>query len=68
MFDGGKRFTPSMLSFLEPKSEAADFVQSRQTHNSVNEPADNPCFTEDGGYKVEFEKTYQAPVEGSDEK
>jgi hypothetical protein len=27
MFDGGKRVTPSMLSFLEPKREAAYFVQ-----------------------------------------
>ena len=57
-----------MLTFLEPKGEADDFVQGRQTHNSINEPAGNPCFTEDGGNKVVFKKTYQAPVEGSDEK
>jgi hypothetical protein len=68
MFDGGKRFTPSMLSFLESKSEASDFIQGCQTHNSVNEPADNRCFTEDGGNKVESEKTYQPPVEGTDKK
>lgn len=68
MFDAGKRFTPPMLSFLESESETADFVQGRQTHYSVNDPADNSCFTEQSGNKVEFEKTYQAPVEGSDEK
>lgn len=68
MFDGGKILTPPVLSFLDPESEAADLVQGRQTHNSVNEPADNPCLTEDCGNKVESEKTYQAPVEGSDEK
>jgi len=68
MFDGGKSFTPSMLSFPEPKSEAADFVQGRQTHNSIKDPAPYSRFTEDGGNKVEFEKTYQAPVEGSDKK
>jgi hypothetical protein len=68
MFDGCKRFTPSMLCFLEPKSEAADFVQGRQTHRSVNEPADTRCFTKDGGNKVVFKKAYQPPVEGSDKK
>jgi len=61
MFDGGKRFTPSMLSFLEPKGEAADFVQSRQAHYSINEPAGNSCFTEERGNKVEFEKNLSNP-------
>jgi hypothetical protein len=65
MFNGGKRFTPSMLSFPEPKSEAADFVKSSETNNSVNDPAEDPHFTKDGCNKVESEKTYQAPVKGA---
>jgi hypothetical protein len=65
MFDGGKRFTPSMLSFPEPKSEAADFIKSSQTHSRVNDPAHCPRFTKDGCNKVESEKTYQAPVKGA---
>ena len=68
MFNGGKRFAPSLLSFLEPECEAADFVQCRQTDNSVDDPADRPCFTKDGGNEVESEKPYETPVEGSDEK
>ena len=68
MFNGGKCFTPSMLSFLEPKSEATDFVQGSLTHKSVNDPTYNPCFTEKGGNNVEFKKTYQAPVKGADKK
>lgn len=57
-----------MLSFLETEGEATDFVQGRQTHNCVYETTDNPCFTKESGNKVEFEKTYQAPVEGPDKK
>jgi hypothetical protein len=68
MFNGGKRFAPSLLSILEPERKAADFVQGRQPNDSIDEPADGPCFTKDGGYEVESEKTYKAPVEGSDEK
>jgi len=68
MFNGRKRFAPSLMSFLEPEREAANFVQGRQTNNSVDEPADRRCFTKDGSNEVESEKSYKAPVEGSDEK
>lgn len=57
-----------MLSLLEPKSEAAYFVQSGQTHKGVNKPTRNSCFTENSSNKVELEKTYQAPVKGTDKK
>jgi len=57
-----------MLSLLESKSEAAYFVQSGQTHKSVNKPARNSRFTEYSSNKVELEKTYQTPVKGSDKK
>lgn len=65
MFDGGKRVTPSMLSFLESKGKASDFIQSCHTHSSIDGPGNKLCFTEKDGNKVESEKTYQAPVEGS---
>jgi len=68
MFAGGKRFAPAMLCFLEPKREAADFVQSGYTHNCVNEPTVYSGFTEGRGNQVESEKTYQAPIEGTNEK